>query len=63
MAPVGSSFFTVPPLVPRGPEPEVMVVWLVGGARPTTPESASPEHRPAGGGHMTKASVSGGSVT
>ena len=30
MAPVGSSFFTVPPLVPRGPEPEVMVVWLVG---------------------------------
>ena len=32
-------------------------------ARTTTPESASPKRRPAGGGHMTKAALSGGSVT
>jgi hypothetical protein len=36
MAPVGSSFFAVPPVVLRGPEPELIAVWLVGGARPTT---------------------------
>jgi hypothetical protein len=58
MAHAGSSFFTVPPAVPRGSEPELIVVWLVGEHGPP-PESASPKRRPAGGGHMTKAALCG----
>jgi hypothetical protein len=56
MAPVGSSFFTVSPVVPRGPEPELIAVWLVGSTA-HQPESARPKRRPAGGGHMTKAAL------
>ena len=36
MGHVGSSFFTVPPVVPRGPEPELIVVWLAGEPGPPT---------------------------
>ena len=64
MAHVGSSFFTVPSPVPRGSEPEPIVVWLVGEPDISpTPESASPKRRPAGGGHMTKAALMGAALT
>ena len=58
MAPVRSSFFTVPPMVPRGLEPEPIVVWLWG-SPDHHPEGASPKRRPAGGGHVTKAALCG----
>ena len=62
MGPIGSSFSIVPPLFPRGIEPEVMVVRLMGepGVPPLRARALSIDRRV--GGHTTEAAVSGGSV-
>jgi hypothetical protein len=72
MAHDGPSFFTVPCPVPRGSEPEPIVVWLEGEhdistdgalcltlARPTASEPAALVYRPERRG-LTKAATHGG---